>query len=107
MYTEFILIFAGLGIIIVLLLVVVIFLIVLMKKSSNDLPSGAFLTAQMPSIPNSSSSAPSFQQANPYQQVSPVSGQPSQSSSVVFCKNCYTQFDASVQFCPKCGSPRI
>lgn len=105
MYTEFILIFAGLGIIIVFLLVILILLIVLMKKSSNDLPSGAFMTAPTPPTPNSSS-APSYRQANPYQQAAPVSGQPSQGGSIVFCKNCYTQFDASVQFCPKCGSPR-
>lgn len=26
--------------------------------------------------------------------------------SKVFCKNCATQFDASLKVCPKCGTPR-
>lgn len=106
MYTEFILIFAGLGIIIVFLLIILILLIVLIKKSSNDLTTGAFMTVPTSAVASPQPAASVYGQVSSYQQGSSVSGQPSQGGSVAFCKNCYTQFDASAQFCPKCGSPR-
>ena len=85
MYTEFVLIFAGLGTILALLLVVIILLIVVIKKISNNLPNDSFsVAAGMP----------------------PTFGSPRQESSVVYCKNCATQFDSSAQFCPKCGTPK-
>lgn len=99
MYTEFVLIFAGLGTILALLLVVIILLIVVIKKMSNNLPHDSFsVAAGMP---------PTFGSTR---QESPVVGQvgtpPMQGSGVVYCKNCATQFDSSAQFCPKCGTPK-
>ncbi|MDM8157039.1 hypothetical protein QUV96_05235 [Amedibacillus dolichus] len=38
------------------------------------------------------------------QNVSSIEGR--STSTVVFCKNCATQYDASLRSCPKCGTPR-
>lgn len=93
MYTEFIIIFSGLGVIIVLLLVVIVLLIVLMKKSSNDIPVSGFV------------SSASISAGQPQASLG-MAATSSVGSGVVFCKNCFTEFDASVRFCPKCGTPQ-
>ena len=91
MYTEFILIFAGLGVNFILLVTAIILLIIILRKSSGNLPANAFISPPV-MTPN---------------QQAPLKSEPAlQGNRVVFCKNCYTQFDSSVQFCPKCGTPK-
>ncbi len=43
MYTEFILIFAGLGVNFILLVTAIILLIIILRKSSGNLPANAFI----------------------------------------------------------------
>lgn len=94
MYTEFIIIFTGLGAIVVLLLVVIILLIVLLKKANSDVPMNSFVTPM-------TASPGQFQQT-----MQAVPNASAANSGVVYCKNCFTEFDAATQFCPKCGTPR-
>ena len=84
MYTEFKIIYIGLGIIAALLLAVIILLVLLFKKISSG---GGRAEGSRPSTSNF---------AAPRQTV----------SGVVFCPNCGTQFDAKHIVCPKCGKPR-
>ena len=96
MYTEFILIFAGLGVNFILLVTAIILIIIILRKSSGNLPANAFISPPV--------SSPSVMTPN---QQAPLKSEPAlQGNRVVFCKNCYTQFDSSVQFCPKCGTPK-
>lgn len=97
MYTEIMILFVGIGLIILLLITVLVLLIILLKKSSGDLPAGAFMASPV---------VPSVQVPQQASQPAAVPGQQFQGNGVTFCKNCYTQFDASVQFCPKCGTPK-
>lgn len=101
-YPEFIPIYAGMGILFVLLVVILILLILLLRKGKQG---GAVSMSQYQTdvYPEN------------YRETSGVSYQstPSTSStgysgygSVVFCKNCATQYDASAKCCPKCGTPR-
>lgn len=77
MYPEFIAIFIGLFVIIALLVTI---LILVLKRSNNSV-----------SVPkNISASNPATADAG----------------SIVFCKNCATQFDSNSKCCPKCGTPR-
>lgn len=98
MYTEIMILFAGIGVIILLLVVILILLIIVLKRSSGDLPAKAFMAP--PAVP------PVQVPQQKMSQAAPVPGQQFQGSGVVFCKNCYTQFDSSAQFCPKCGTPK-
>lgn len=77
MYPEFVLIYIGLIVIIALLVTI---LILVLKGSNNR------------------TSVPKNRSAN-----NPAS---TDASSIVFCKNCATQFDSNSKFCPKCGTPR-
>lgn len=90
MYTEFIIIFSGLGVVIALLLAVLVLLIILLKKTSNDIPISSF-TAPMTAAAG---------------QIQPTPNSSAANSGVVYCRNCFTEFDATAQFCPKCGTPR-
>ncbi len=79
MYPEFIPIYIGL-IVIIALLVLVTILVLVLKRSNNSV-----------SVPkNISASNPATTEAG----------------SIVFCKNCATQFDSNAKCCPKCGTPR-
>ena len=94
MYTEFIIIFCGLGVTIVLLLVVIVLLIVLLKKTSNEIPMSSF------TMPVNTAAGQFQPTAQPASNAFPAN------NSVVYCRNCFTEFDATAQFCPKCGTPR-
>ena len=84
MYTEFLIIYIMLGVLILLMIVAVILLIAVLKKTGS----------------NSS--------RNRYQQQMPTYQQGAQNSAggVAFCKNCGSQFNASLRVCPRCGTPR-
>lgn len=77
MYPEFVPIYIGLIIIIALLVTI---LILVLKR------------------PNSSVSVP--------KNISASNPDTSNAGSIVFCKNCATQFESSSKCCPKCGTPR-
>ena len=77
MYTEFIVIFALLGVLVVLMLAVLVMLRKLNKKVSGLSTSRAYAPAQVGGTHN-----------------------------IVFCKNCATEYDAMQKRCPNCGTPR-
>ena len=77
MYTEFIIIFALLGVLIVLMLASVIMLAKLNKKVDSLANTRAYAPAQVGGTHN-----------------------------IVFCKNCATEYDAMQKRCPNCGTPR-
>ena len=81
MYPEFILIYAGLLVIIVLLIVILILIVI---RTSKGTPKNVPVTRKM--------------------QVSGAAG--NKTATIVFCKNCATQFDSSQRYCPNCGTPR-
>lgn len=84
MYTEFKIIYVGLGILAVLLLAVIVLLIILLKKL------------------NTSGQTYSKTTDRPSQSYAPRTAV----SGIVFCPGCGTQFDAKHTVCPKCGKPR-
>lgn len=76
MYTEFLIIYIGLGILALLGIAILILLIMLLKKDQGGY------------IP----------QNNNYT--------PTPTGNIVFCKKCAAEFDSSQRACPKCGTPR-
>lgn len=94
MYPEFIAIYVMLAIVIVILGVVLFFLFKIMKKEASN--NNAFAPVQQ-----SNDLYYGQQYQAPYQ---PQYQQ--QAGSVVFCKHCATQFDASQAYCPQCGTRR-
>lgn len=78
MYPEFIPIYIGLIVIIALLVTI---LILVLKRSNNSV-----------SVPKNTSTA-----SNPAT---------TEAGTIVFCKNCATQFNSNQKCCPKCGAPR-
>lgn len=84
MYTEFIIIYIGLGILALLSIANIILLIMLLKNNV-----GGKIVTYKNNIGNS----------NKYVSMNGQTG-------VVFCKNCATRFDASTRICPKCGTQR-
>lgn len=98
MYPEFVPIYIMLVIVILMLGAVLFFLIKLLKDRANNGNSyGA------PQQNNDLYYGQQYQQ--PYQ--APYQPQyQQQSGSVVFCKHCATQFDASQAYCPQCGTRR-
>ena len=98
MYPEFIAIYVMLAIVIIMLGAVLFFLMKLLKNGASK---GSSYSA-----PQQSAEAYYAQQ---YQQPYQAPYQPQyqqQTGSVVFCKNCATQFDASQAYCPQCGTRR-
>lgn len=82
MYTEFLIIYIGLGILAVLGIAILILLIMLLKKDQ-----GVY-------IPQNNNYTPNVQTtATP-------------NGNIVFCKKCAAEFDSSQRACPKCGTPR-
>lgn len=82
MYPEFVPIYAMLALAVVMLIVLIVLAIVILKKL------------------NSRPSAPVSRGAHA------PAGATAQGGSVVFCRNCAKQFDASMRFCPHCGANR-
>ena len=83
MYTEFLIIYIGLGILALLGIAILILLIMLLKKGQGVyIPqNNNFIT---PNVQNT---------ATP-------------TGNIVFCKKCAAEFDSSQRVCPKCGTPR-
>lgn len=83
MYTEFLIMYIGLGVLILLAIAILILLIVLVRRDS-----GSYIprTGSMASQSTTQSFVPS--------------------GNIVFCKKCATEFDASQRCCPRCGTPR-
>ena len=79
MYPEFIAIYIGLGILALMLAAVIVMQIVLLRREHG--------TKQLPT-------------------KYPTANNLSNTGSIVFCKSCATQFDASQKVCPHCGTPR-
>lgn len=77
MYPEFVPIYIGLIVIIALLVTI---LILVLKRSNNSVSLPKNISASNPAT--------------------------SEAGSIVFCKNCATQFDSNAKCCPKCGTPR-
>lgn len=77
MYIEFIPIYIGLIVIIALLVTI---LILVLKRTSNGV--------------------------SVVKNISASNFATSGTGSIVFCKNCTTQFDSNTRCCPKCGTPR-
>ena len=84
MYTEFIVIFIGLGILFVMLAAIIVLLIILLRKSKQSV------------------SVSRNRQRNLVQNFSSMA----ETGNVVFCKRCAAQFSASEHCCPKCGALR-
>lgn len=82
MYTEFLIIYIGLG---VLALLGIAILILLIKLLKND--QGGY-------VPQKGNYSPNFKPA-------PMPG-----GSIVFCKKCAAEFDSTQRVCPRCGTPR-
>lgn len=84
MYTEFIIIYIGVGISVLLSIVSVVLLLKLLKRTGGSRYGNAGGFADKPQ---------SY-------------GTQSVKTGVVFCKYCGTRFDAATRVCPKCGTPR-
>ena len=82
MYTEFLIIYIGLGILALLGAAILILLIKLLKKDQGGY------------IPQNNNYAPKVQTA-----ATPT-------GNIVFCKKCAAEFSSSLRACPKCGTPR-
>ena len=87
MYTEFIAIYIGLGVLAALMVVVMILLIKLLRQLEVRPSTRSYTPA-----PISTGSRPS--------------SAPAPAGNVVFCKRCAAEFDASQKVCPNCGTPR-
>ncbi len=98
MYPEFVPIYIMLAIVILMLAAVLFFLIKLMKSGSGK--NDAY---NIPQQSNNAFYGQEYQQ-QPYQAT--YQPQYQQAGSVVFCKQCATQFDASQAYCPQCGTRR-
>lgn len=98
MYPEFVPIYIMLVIVILMLGAVLFFLIKLLKNGV-----GKNNSYNVPQQNNDSYYGQQYQQQYqaPYQ---PQYQQ--QTGSVVFCKQCATQFDTSQAYCPQCGTRR-
>lgn len=82
MYTEFLIIYIGLGILALLGIAILVMLILLFKKDHGGY------------IPQSNNNSPNAQPST------------TPTGNIVFCKKCAAEFDASQRTCPKCGTPR-
>lgn len=97
MYTEFIVIFVLLGIVLAVSVVNLIFLILLKKDGGAGV--------------NRSVAPNAFQYQNNYSSANMMQNQGGMQMNqggrgVCFCRNCATQYDVSLERCPKCGAPR-
>ena len=83
MYTEFLIIYIGLGILALLGIAILILLIMLLTQDQ-----GVYVPQ------NNNFITPNVQTA-----ATPT-------GNIVFCKKCAAEFDSSQRACPKCGTPR-
>lgn len=95
MYPEFIAIYVML-VIVIAMLGAVLFLLIRFLKSGTSNSNDTY-------IPNQQANVQYYDQQyqDPYQEQYPQQG-----GSVVFCKQCATQFDSSQSYCPNCGTRR-
>ena len=84
MYTEFIIMYVGLGIVIALQIALTVIGILILKKLGKG-------NARPVSYP-----------ARPAAGAAPAAT----AASTVFCRGCAKQFDGSMRFCPYCGTTR-
>ncbi len=100
-YPEFLPIYIGLGVLFALMVAILVLLILVLRKVKNDVPSrtSEYQTGAYPQ--NYGGNAPV---APPSYSQQPMGN--AGYGSVVFCKNCATQYDASARCCPRCGTPR-
>ena len=100
MYPEFIAIYVMLVIVMALLGVVLFFLLKLMKNGLSQNTNNSYIPTQEV---NNQYYAQQYQEQYqvPYQEQYHQQG-----GSVVFCKQCATQFDSSQGYCPQCGTRR-
>lgn len=96
MYPEFIAIYIMLVIVIVLLSAVLFFLLKFMKNGSFSNTNNSYMPEQQVNDQYYGQ-----QYETPYQEQYQQQG-----GSVVFCKQCATQFDSSQAYCPHCGTRR-
>ncbi len=96
MYPEFIAIYVMLVIVIALLGAVLFLLFKLMKNGISNSGTHYVPTQQTNDQYYAQQQYPQYQEPQ-YQQ---------QGGSVVFCKQCATQFDSSLGYCPQCGTRR-
>lgn len=96
MYPEFIAIYVMLGIVIALLGTVLFFLLKLLKNGTSINTNNSYVPVQQSNE----------QYYGQQYQVSYQEPYPQQGGSVVFCKQCATQFDSSQAYCPNCGTRR-
>ena len=96
MYPEFIAIYVMLAIILIALGFVIFFLIKIMKDGAGS-SSVSYSQNTQPVINQQYNVDPAQ-----YQQA----GQYSSQMSVIYCRQCATQYDASNAYCPNCGARR-
>lgn len=84
MYTEFVIMYVGLGIVIALQIALTVIGILILKK----LGKGSVRPVSYPARPTAGA-APAAAAA-----------------STVFCRGCAKQFDGAMRFCPYCGTTR-
>lgn len=104
-YPEFLPIYIGLGVLFVLMVAILVLLILVLQKVKKDAPTRTSeyqLGAYPQNYGGNAPTTPSSYSQPPVGNVSYGSGY----GSVVFCKNCATQYDASAKCCPRCGTPR-
>lgn len=96
MYTEFLIIYIGLGAVLIMTIANLALLIALLRKnnSSGPRPFGMPRSADRISP-----------ETNKKQYVDSGSAA-IQGGGVVVCKNCSTRYDSSRRICPRCGTPR-
>lgn len=106
MYPEFIAIYAMLFVVILMLGVVMFLLIKVMKNGTSNRGSSYTPVQQQNDQYFGQQYQASYQEQyqQPYQQQQQQYQQ--QGGSVVFCKQCATQFDSSQAYCPNCGTRR-
>lgn len=88
MYSEFVTIYVGLGIVIVLLAVLIVLAVLILKK-----------------IGSRPVAAPVSRGARTAVGATPA-GVQNAGTGTVFCRSCSKQFDGAMRFCPHCGSAR-
>ncbi|MCM1499974.1 MAG: hypothetical protein NC124_16040 [Clostridium sp.] len=81
MYTEFIIIYVGIGVMLLLQVVLLIVMLVLLKEMKK-------------------------QKDKRNRMISAAGNYAGSGSSIVFCTNCATQYAGTERFCPKCGAAR-
>ncbi|MBR5949281.1 MAG: hypothetical protein IKZ82_11655 [Clostridia bacterium] len=96
MYTEFVLIYVGLGVLFLLMCAVIVLLVLMMRRISNG-GYGTPVSGYRAQPRNSGYQTPQMRNNRNMQ---------GERGGVVYCKHCAAQFDASQKVCPNCGTLR-